>query len=875
MSNTYVDILNGMTGKIQSISLCQLAEFVGKNIPSTPNKEDEGITLSNVANYTVNGGVTIIDDTNLLASNININIGSGLADGQAIVDVIANNKKISLFNKTGMRMQYYVSITQSITQSNLNYGKTFSAIASNGDLILTMPQVQMNGLTIDIRTGITNTNILNAHIAINITPMISPAYNSNTILGTEGTSGYVNIDSTYEGRSVIIDNENFNDITSIAIDKSVVTYNSTRLNVTVKAGLQPVLVTNNTSYPASYSIVVTSNSITSLYEGNIVSGQYIPGMTQDRPIEGEYIDISIQPVFSTQIDPNSILGIVGIQIMGQVIILDAVTKSNVIPPNIRTAPIIEYTIDSNAIFSSSTIDGSNGTFLLDVTDIGQVVPFSIFTTSNIRTLGVENNSTTNVDVRYYNNDTILANTFDSDYPNVRSDTYYVDLYNNIVGSNPTQEGLVTPGSIFIIPDTGIIPAQTYISAVYYPPGYSGNPTATLAIFTSSDPNDATYITYNIAPSQGGLEIENNTGYINNFVNTQLITLNDPSSAYTLIVDPSIVQPSASQTVPIDGIVGVYGVVGASTLSLKNGTSIPTIALVETVSGTSSSPTVNSIGYQYIAPGASIPITIPNGGGTTYFSFSLINARSNFIVIYASVANQSMYDPNNIVSSHTSIDADNAGISTTILSPIAVTAPVVSLIPSTLLENKPITIYVNNLNSTVILENQTGQSLTINISGNSGTIANGQTLPFPVLFGVFSLSVSGSTVTIKPATVVGSGGIVGNQTLYLSDGAFVPSAAQLGGYINLQYGSATIGAFVIPPGINNYSPFYLLNTQQQDLILTNNIGVPLTLSLAIYTVSNKVSVINAVIPVKGTYNLGKPVEVEVYYANDTLVGIVVL
>lgn len=864
--SVYID--THIDGKIRSLSLDQLY----RRMPQSASQKQEGISLMDVSTFIINGGLTIIDDTMLSSTTINLNIGPGMKDGDAVVAITATNKRISIFNQTGATISYYVSITQSESQNNQGYGKTFAAKTPSGSLILTTPNVQMNGASVEIKTAMTDSGILNAYIVINITPMISPAYNPNTIITNTGDSGYVNITNTYNNYPVVIDNTNLGYFTTIAIDKSVVQYNPTHLNITVKSGFQSVFVNNNTSYPAAYSITVTDSGIVSLYEGTVTAGQYIPGMSQSRFIEGEFIDISIQPVFNTQFETNALLKIVGVQITGQVMILDSITNSNVIPATIFVVPTINYVMDINAQYASSVISGNNGTLILDVTDTNAVIPTVIFLTSSVQELDVMNNSTSDVDVRYYDNDLILEDTYNSTSADTPYPVYYNYLYDAIYTTPPLYEDpALVPGDEYTIPDGGQ-PEATYLSAIYYPPGYGEeNPDfGMIAIFTSPYPEDVSYTTFDISVQQLPAEIEDNKIFLNNSLNTQLSAYSDPG-LYRMIVDPVIIHDQHSQSISVDGFVGVIVIDDPSGIVFENATTVPAIIIYDVVTGTSASPVVSSSNYIQVPSRSNIPITIPPGTGSVYISFSLINAKSNFIVVYASLARGYMYDPTNISATDSAIDNSGLDISTTVITPIVLTSPILSITPDTVASAvDPITLYVNSLNSIVQIENQTGSTLTYDILGNSMEMDDKQLAPIPILFGVFALAITGNTMTIS---IPNKETYILNSTLFIRDGLFIPTVSQLQGYINLQYGSAETGILAIPSGLAEYTPFIVHNTQQRGLGISNNTGSPLTISLAVYTVSSYPT-ISTVIPPGGSASLGNPMDAYLYYHDNMLSGIIV-
>ena len=912
MSNISVDTFNSDTGRIESISLDRLSRVLQSLDIEEPtiSNVSEGKLLTTVSSFQVSPGVSIIDDAKVTTSTVSLYLQpSFVTDGTAIVCITASNKKINIFNATGTTITYFANISSVDPHNTQGYIGQKHGISPIDSIIVSMPSVQMNGVVIKATSSPTSSGdgIL-MYIDIQITPMAAPAYNPTNIVSADTitNSGYVNITNTYHGYPIIINNTKLNNISTISLDKSIVNAHPTHLNVTIKAGLQPVLVNNNTTYPISYSFTVLDGGITSLYEGSVSSGEYIPGMTQDRFIEGEYIDIYIQPLYTTQIDNTAPMRISGVQITGQVVILDTVTISDVIPPTIRTSPNIDFFVDGTANITSSNVNGSGGKLILDVKE-DALISSGIRLTSSISSLAAYNNigPGTTLVVKYYNSDIIPRTAFDT-YGSGSTTIFYQKMYGLISVSPPTSAATDSYQQSSTM--TGVLSAETFIGLVLYPSNYNGTSNhPILAIFSSSSPNLPAYVNDNQVSVQGFIEVETSVGHLNNFGNTQLLELiatavvNGASSAdYGFYIDPSIVNSVQSQSNTIDGFCGIFDVVSAKTLNIVNTSPLPVIVLYEQVSGTTTHPNATSSGYKYMGPAPttvpvgttkttynsnntvvsgsngtvtypSIQIIPPSGSSSqTFFTYSVINAHNNFLVIYASVANGQNYDSSNIIAQqHGTIDNDSSDISTTILTPLSFTAPIVTLTPANIVEDtNPLLIYTNALNSALALENQTGKTLSITNNGVTTTLANGANIPYTILFGIQSFSISGSSVVFNTV-----GTAILNQTLFLTNGVFAPTLSQLGGYLQLQYGGNKSGVFIIPSGITNYTPILINNISSNILILENGTSSTLSLDLAIYSVSNK-GILTATIAAGSTYELGNPSALYMYTYGRILKGIII-
>jgi len=859
--------------------------------------QSPGQTLSNAPSFNVNSGVYIVDETSVQSSIIYINVGPGIVGNTAFVGILCGNKRIALVNKTGYSVQFYLTSTTADIKSPLNYSTTTVGSASVDNIIITTSDSQCNGISIDLRASLTDSGVVNMAIRINISPQVPQYFCPNMIVGGSGDndgnnavntppttttstniinqSGFVNITSIYLNRPIVIDNRNLSSITTVSLDKSVVHNNPTTLNLTIKSGEQPVIMNNNTTYPINYSITVLDAGISSLYEGVAQAGQYVPGMTQDRAIEGEYINISITPIFQTQINPTSPLIILGVLITGNVVVLDSITTTNTIPPYISVSPAYNYHVNYDAQYSSSVIKGSQGTLLLNVSDNSTYIPFSINLTSSLSSVSVLNNGSSNLSVYVFNgNDSILAQTYNNN-SGLGSSAYYNTLYNAITTSGNSPRTVTTGSNATLISTT--IPTGTYISGLYYP---SSNGTI-LAVFTSSNSNDATYINDNVQAIQGLITVAENTVYLNNFTNTNTLVLDSPPN-YTIVVDPVNVVNASSQNLPVNGFSGVIGVSNAKSITLTNSAGIGMILYYNTVSGTTSNPSVTTYPYTWISPGSSMLLNIaglnPVTGTTNYISFSIINAKSSFLVMYATIATSNVFDPQNIVAYDSSIDGDNADISTTIITPNVLTSPTVSIINQTLTSTtNPMLLYINGLNSIIDIQNECSQPINI-VYNNGGTIplTIGGEYILPILYGIASVTVSGTNININPLS-----SSIFNYTLFIdaSTGLFTPTPQQFGGYLNIQFNTSTTGTLVIPYGLANYTPVYIVSPGQNNLSLQNGTGSPLSISFAIYTISNTpTSTMNSImgnISNGQSLAMGRVSELAFYYNAGTLTGIAIV
>jgi len=292
--------------------------------------------------------------------------------------------------------------------------------------------------------------------------------------------------------------------------------------------------------------------------------------------------------------------------------------------------------------------------------------------------------------------------------------------------------------------------------------------------------------------------------------------------------------------------------------------------------------VTTYPYTWIEPGSSIPLSVAglntNTGTTNYMSFSIINAKSSFLVMYATLATSSVFDPQNVVVYDSSIDGDNADISTTIITPNVITSPIVSIIDQTLSTlTNPMLLYVNGLNSIIDIQNDTSQPINIVFSGgNTIPLTIGGQYVLPILYGIASVTVSGTNLNINPL----SSSIL-NYTLFIdgNTGLFAPTPQQFGGYLNIQFNTSTTGTLIIPSGIANYTPVYIVNPGQNNLSLQNDTGSDLTISFAIYTISNTATSVtgglNVLVGNNESFSLGRVSEFAFYYNAGSLTGIAII